>query len=71
MQKQVEEWKDKITVSSLHSFLFEQSKGFDYDKSQSSNQDFYSKYLPLLLKDIYQKGISKKFDKLIVDEGQT
>ncbi len=70
MQKQVEEWKNKITVSSLHSFLFEQSKGFDYDKTQSSKQDFYTKYLPLLLKDIYQKGISKKFDKLIVDEGQ-
>ena len=70
MQKQVEEWKDKITVSSLHSFLFEQSKGFDYDKTQSNKQDFYSKYLPLLLKDIYQKGIIKKFDKLIVDEGQ-
>lgn len=70
MQKQVEEWKDKITVSSLHSFLFEQSKGFDYDKIQSSKQDFYSKYLPNLLKDIYQKGIGKKFDKLIVDEGQ-
>lgn len=70
MQKQIEEWKDKITVSSLHSFLFEQSKGFNYDKSQNNKQDFYSKYLPLLLKDIYQKGISKKFDKLIVDEGQ-
>ncbi|GMU85155.1 MAG: hypothetical protein AMXMBFR48_03970 [Ignavibacteriales bacterium] len=70
MQKQVKEWKDKITVSSLHSFLFEQSKGFDYDKTQSSKQDFYIKYLPLLLKDIYQKGIRKKFNKLIVDEGQ-
>jgi superfamily I DNA/RNA helicase len=70
MQKQVEEWKEKITVSSLHSFLFEQSKGFNYDISQSGKQDFYSKYLPTLLKDIYQKGISKKFDKLIVDEGQ-
>lgn len=70
MQKQVEEWKDKITVSSLHSFLFEQSIGFDHDRTQDSKQDFYSKYLPTLLKDIYQKGISKKFDKLIVDEGQ-
>ncbi|OQY94116.1 MAG: hypothetical protein B6D37_09390 [Sphingobacteriales bacterium UTBCD1] len=70
MQKQVEDWKDKIIVSSLHSFLFEQSKGFDYDKNQSSKQDFYSKYLPTLLKNIYQKGICKKFDKLIVDEGQ-
>lgn len=70
MRKQVDEWKDKITVSSLHSFLFEQSKGFDYEKSQSTKQDFYSKYLPTLLKDIYQKGISRKFDKLIVDEGQ-
>lgn len=70
MQKQVEEWKDKITVSSLHSYLFEQSKGFNYDKTQDSKQDFYSKYLPNLLKDIFQKGISKKFDKLIIDEGQ-
>ncbi|HRT89579.1 MAG TPA: NERD domain-containing protein [Bacteroidales bacterium] len=70
MQKQVEDWKDKITVSSLHSFLIEQSKGFDYDNARRNTQDFYSKYLPLLLRDIYQKGISKKFDKLIVDEGQ-
>lgn len=70
MQKQVEEWKDKITVSSLHSYLFDQSKGFDYDKTQGNKQDFYSKYLPTLLKDFFQKGISKKFDKLIVDEGQ-
>lgn len=70
MQKQVEEWKDKITVSSLHSYLFEQSKGFNYDKTQDSKQDFYSKYLPNLLKDIFQKGISRKFDKLIIDEGQ-
>lgn len=70
MQKQIEEWKDKITVSSLHSYLFEQSKGFNYDKTQDSKQDFYSKYLPNLLKDIFQKGISKKFDKLIIDEGQ-
>jgi len=70
MQKQVEEWKDKITVSSLHSFLFEQSKGFDYDKTQSNQYDFYSRYLPILLKDIYQKGIIKRFDKLIIDEGQ-
>lgn len=70
MQKQVEEWQDKITVSSLHSYLLEQSKGFDYDELRSNKQDFYSKYLPTLLKDIFQKGISKKFDKLIVDEGQ-
>lgn len=70
MQKQVEEWKDNITVSSLHSYLFEQSKGFNYDKTQDCKQDFYSKYLPNLLKDIFQKGISKKFDKLIIDEGQ-
>ncbi len=70
MQKQVEEWKDKITVANLHSYLFEQSKGFDYDKSQSNKQGFYSKYLPTLLKDIFLKGILNKFDKLIIDEGQ-
>lgn len=70
MQKQVEEWRGRITVSSLHSFLFDQSKGFDYNTSYASKQDFYSKYLPILLKDIYQKGITEKFDKLIVDEGQ-
>lgn len=70
MQKQVEEWKDKITVSNLHRYLCEVSKGFDYDKTQSNKQDFYSKYLPVLLKDIFQKGIEKQFDKLIIDEGQ-
>jgi hypothetical protein len=70
MQKQLEEYKDKITVTSLHGFLFEQSKGFNYDQSQANRQDFYSKYLPTLLRDIYRKGINKKFDKLIIDEGQ-
>ncbi|MFN8244917.1 MAG: NERD domain-containing protein [Ferruginibacter sp.] len=70
MQNQVEGWKDKITVSSLHNFLFEQSKGFEYDQNQCSQQDFYSKYLPHLLKDIYHKGIYNKFDKIIIDEGQ-
>lgn len=70
MQKQVEEWKDKITVSNLHGYLFEVSKGFAYDKTLSSKQDFYTKYLPTLLRDIFNKGISKKFDKLIIDEGQ-
>lgn len=70
IQTQVEEWKDKITISNLHSYLFEQSKGFDYDKSQSNSQDFFRKYLPSLLTDIYNKGIYKKFDKLIIDEGQ-
>jgi superfamily I DNA/RNA helicase len=70
MQKQVETWKDKITVSSVHSYLFETSKGFDYDKSQSNKQDFYTVYLPKLLKDIFDKGINKKFDKIIIDEGQ-
>lgn len=70
MHKQVEEWNDNIIVSNLHSFLYESSKGFDYDKSQSNKQDYYTKYLPELVKHIFQKGILKKFDKLIIDEGQ-
>lgn len=70
MQKQLEAYKGKITVSNLHNFLFNISKGFDYDRSQSKKQDFYSKYLPELLKEMYQNGIAPKFDKLIIDEGQ-
>jgi len=70
MESQVVDWKDKITVSSLHSYLFELSKGFNYDQTQKIKQDFYSKYLPLLLKDFFEKGINSKFDKLIIDEGQ-
>lgn len=70
MQKQVEGWKDKITVSNLHNYLFGISKGFDYDKSQINKQDFYSKYLPNLLKEFFKIGIGEKFDKLIIDEGQ-
>lgn len=70
MQKQVEDWKYKITVSNLHSYLFDISSGFDYDRTQSSRQDFYSKYLPDLIKSVFKKGIVKKFDKLIIDEGQ-
>lgn len=69
MQKQLEEYEE-ITVSSLHRFLFEESKGFDYDRTMENKQDFYCRYLPGLLTDIYTKGISPKFDKLIIDEGQ-
>jgi len=35
-----------------------------------NKQDFYSRYLPGLITDIYTKGISQKFDKLIIDESQ-
>lgn len=70
MEKQLEEWNEKVTVSSLHKFLFHLSQGFNYDKFQRERQDFYSKYLPLLLRDLFEKGISEKFDKLIIDEGQ-
>ncbi len=69
MQKQLEGWSN-ITVSSLHSYLFELTKGFDYDKTQESKQDFYSKYLPNLMKEFFRIGVKGKFDKLIIDEGQ-
>lgn len=69
MQKQLEGWNN-ITVSSLHSYLFELSKGFDHDKTQESKQDFYSKYLPNLMKEFFKIGIQGRFDKLIIDEGQ-
>jgi len=69
MQKQLEGWNN-ITVSSLHSYLFELSKGFDHDKTQESKQDFYSKYLPNLMKEFFKIGVQGKFDKLIIDEGQ-
>jgi len=69
MQKQLEGWSN-ITVSSLHSYLFELTKGFDYDKTQENKQDFYSKYLPNLTKEFFKIGVKGKFDKLIIDEGQ-
>ena len=69
MQKQLEGWSN-ITVSSVHSYLFELSKGFDHDKTQDSKQDFYSKYLPNMMKEFFKIGIQGKFDKLIIDEGQ-
>jgi hypothetical protein len=69
MQKQLAGWSN-ITVSSLHSYLFELTKGFDYDKAQEIGQNFYSSYLPSLLEEYFKIGINEKFDKLIVDEGQ-
>jgi len=69
MQKQLEGWNN-ITVSSLHSYLVQLTKGFDYDKSQESKNDFYSKYLPNLMKEFFKIGVKGKFDKLIIDEGQ-
>lgn len=69
MQKQLEGW-DRITVSSLHSYLIELTKGYDYDKTQENQSDFYSKYLPNLLKEFFKIGVQGKFDKLIIDEGQ-
>ncbi|GAB4286317.1 MAG: hypothetical protein Kow0098_01360 [Ignavibacteriaceae bacterium] len=70
MEKQLEDWNERITVTSLHKFLFQLSQGFDYDKSQGDKEDFFTKYLPQLLRDLFVKGISEKFDKLILDEGQ-
>lgn len=69
MQKQLEGWSN-IIVSSLHSYLFELTKGFDYDKTQENKQEFYSKYLPNLMKEFFKIGVKGKFDKLIIDEGQ-
>ncbi len=69
MQKQLEGWNN-ISVSSLHSYLFELTKGFDYDKTQENTQDFYSKYLPNLMNEFFKIGVKGKFDKLIIDEGQ-
>jgi hypothetical protein len=69
MQKQLEDWKE-ISVSNLHNYLFKLSRGFDYDKSQENKQDFYTVYLPTLMKDFFKAGIEEKFDKLIIDEGQ-
>lgn len=70
MQKEVDEWKDKITAANLHGYLFDISKGFNYDRSQASKENFFSVYLPTLLRDMFNKGIFPKFDKLIIDEGQ-
>ncbi|WP_425391600.1 NERD domain-containing protein [Ekhidna sp.] len=70
MKKQVAEWSDKITVTNLHNYLFEISEGFDYDESKEGNNDFYSEYLPILISKMFEKGIFKKYDKIIIDEGQ-
>lgn len=70
VEEELKEWKDYITVGSLHNYLFEVSKGFDYDKSHCNLDDFYSNYLPKLVTDLFKKGINTKFDKLIIDEGQ-
>lgn len=70
MQDQVEDGEERITVSNLHGYLYELSRGFDYDTSQQGQQEFFSMYLPALLTDIFRKGICKQFDKLIIDEGQ-
>lgn len=70
MQNYLEPYKDKITVSHLHGYLFNLSKGFDYDKAQLDKQDFYTAYLPNLMKEFFNMGLQEKFDKLIVDEGQ-
>ena len=70
MSSQLKDYRNSITVCSLHAFLFEESRGFDYDQSQVDKQDFYTKYIPQLLTDIYNKGLNEKFDQLIIDEGQ-
>lgn len=70
MQKQLEGWSEQITVTSLHSYLISISKGFDYDSNKENKEDFFEKYLPSLVADIFIKGIIMPFDKIIIDEGQ-
>lgn len=67
MRSQLLEWKDKITVYSLHKYLHVVSNGLDIEKNR---EDYYEVYLPNIVKDIFHKGIIKKFDKIIIDEGQ-
>lgn len=70
LTNQLSEWNNNIVVSSLHKFLFLESKGFDYDRSEQTETEFYHVYLPNLLCDVYKLGIKKQFDKIIIDEGQ-
>jgi hypothetical protein len=63
-------WQGQITVMNLHQYLFEESKGFHYDKSRENGGDFYTVYLPGLLARMFTMGISTQFDRLIIDEGQ-
>jgi hypothetical protein len=67
MQKQLGQWNDRITVSSLHGYLENIAKGLDHDRSQ---QNFFTSYMPALAKEIFDKNIIPKFDRLIIDEGQ-
>jgi hypothetical protein len=70
MKKQLMEWSDRITVTHLHGFLFEASQGFNYAFSKINANDFYTEYLPELVKDMYSKNILNKYEVLIIDEGQ-
>lgn len=70
MQNQVADWSGEMTCMNIHSYMFEVSKGFNYEPLQRDEQAFYSRELPLLIKDMFDKGILKKFDKLIIDEAQ-
>lgn len=69
MQQQLADW-ERVTVSNLHNYLFELSKGYDYDKAHMDRQDFYTKYLPSLMENFFRVGLKGKFDKIIIDEGQ-
>ena len=68
MRDYLKEYKDNITVVNLHSFLIEKIKGIDIVNTHDT--DFFSKEVPSLATKIYEKNIEKKFDKLIIDEGQ-
>lgn len=70
MQEHLLEFKNQVRTIHLHGLLLEESKGFDYDRSMNSHQDFYKTYLPGLLSSMYIKGIIPKYDMLIIDEGQ-
>lgn len=70
MCTQIIGWEERLVVSNLHGYLLEISKGFNYEENHLQKQNFYERYLPVLLRDAYRKGIFRKFDKLIIDEGQ-
>ncbi len=70
MREQLSDWTEQVRTVHLHELLLEESKGFDYDRSMNSHQDFYKSYLPGLLGSMFRKGIIPQFDVLIIDEGQ-
>lgn len=70
MKTQLADYKEMIKVGNLHQFMREEARGLIPREITEDTDIFFTEYLPEILCERYKIKVDRKFDKIIIDEGQ-